>query len=96
MKNSAIAILLDVKESVEESDYLPEEAENTVLVAKVVTSFVRGFIGCIRCIGLREFVSATVVTEIVAVVVLVSECINCYCVSVELFTAKVTVNYKVV
>ena len=62
-----------------EAYYLPEESEDTVLVAKVVTSIVRGFIGCVGLIGfnrLLELVSAAVVTLVVAVRVLMSECRN--------------------
>ena len=79
MNCSVIAILLNVKESVEEADNLPKNLHKSIIaVADMVASIICGFVGCIRCVGLFRFngflklVSAAVVTEIIAVFVLVS------------------------
>ena len=37
MKITAIAVLLNIEESIEESDYLPEESANTFLMTSVIT-----------------------------------------------------------
>ncbi len=79
MNLTAIAILLNVKESVDEADNLPKNLHKSVIaVAKVVTGVVCRLVGCVGYIGcgvnrLLELVSTTVVAEIVTVVVLVSE-----------------------
>ena len=61
----------------EELHDLPDKAHKAALVAKVVTNIICRFIRCVGCgffgSGLFEFVSATVITLIVTVSILVFE-----------------------
>ena len=72
MSYTAFAYGIHLEQLPEELYNLPDKADKSALVAKVVTSFVCGFFGS----RLLEFVSATVITLVVTVNILVSESFN--------------------
>lgn len=70
MRFSAIANLIDIEQSVKEVYYLPDKAEETALVAKVITFGVR------RLIGISHF-TVGITTELAQCTKTRGTCISC-------------------